>query len=73
MAHPNDYIEGVSADLKNEQDPRIVLIYEALQIMEKRATDERRSVATQQAYNSAICMICYALAENAECLHQFDE
>lgn len=48
------------------------LILKALEIMERRATEEGRSVDSKQSYNSAICMICYALSENEELLNQFN-
>lgn len=48
------------------------LINKALKIMEKRACDEKRSPESRIAYNSAICMIIYALQDNEECLDQFD-
>lgn len=51
---------------------QLELIQYALTIMEKRATDPDRSVETRIAYDSAICMIGYALNENYECLAQFD-
>ena len=44
----------------------------ALQILEKRATDEERSVEERMAYNSALCIMLYALSDNYECLAQFD-
>lgn len=48
-----------------------LLLY-AMQIMETRATDPDRPVETRIAYDSALCMIGYALNENLECLAQFD-
>ena len=53
-------------------DKQSALIDKALKIMEKRACDENRSSESRMAYNSAICMITYALQENEECLDQFD-
>lgn len=58
---PTDFVDKQSA-----------LIDKALKIMEKRACDEKRSPESRIAYNSAICMIIYALQENEECLNQFD-
>lgn len=51
---------------------QIELINYALKIMERRATQEDRSADSKLAYDSAICMICYALNEDEECLRQFD-
>lgn len=48
------------------------LIKKALAIMEKRAKDPNRTIAQRSAYDSAIIMICYALAESEENLNQFD-
>ena len=48
------------------------LLLKAMQIMEKRALEEDRSVDSKLTYNSCICMLCYALDENEECLAQFD-
>ena len=48
------------------------LLQYAMHIMETRATDPDRPVETRNAYDSAICMIGYALNENYECLSQFD-
>ena len=53
-------------------DKQSALIDKALKIMEKRACDENRPPESRMAYNSAICMIIYALQENEECLNQFD-
>lgn len=48
------------------------LVHRACEILEKRATDPNRSVEQRMAYNSALCMVLYALGENEECLNQFD-
>lgn len=48
------------------------LINYALTIMERRASQEDRPVASKISYNSCICMICYALEEDEESLKQFD-
>lgn len=48
------------------------LVYRACEILEKRATDSSRTREQQMAYNSALCMVLYALGENEECLNQFD-
>ena len=53
-------------------DKQSALIDKALKIMEKRACDENRSSESRMAYNSAICMITYALQANEECIDQFD-
>ena len=53
-------------------DRQSALIDKALKIMEKRAADEHRTVEARIAYTSCIDMIRYALAENEECLSQFD-
>lgn len=53
-------------------DHQYELLLKALRIMEKRAIEEGRSVDSALTYNSCICMICYALDENEECLNQFD-
>lgn len=53
-------------------DKQSALIDKALKIMERRAEQEDRSVESRIAYTSCIDMIRYALAENEECLNQFD-
>lgn len=53
-------------------DHRIELIHKALEIMEQRAEQEDRTVESRIAYTSCIDMIRYALAENEECLAQYD-
>lgn len=53
-------------------DRQLELINKALNILEKRACDKSRTPDARIAYDSAICMIIYALQENEECLDQFD-
>ena len=48
------------------------LVDYALQILEKRATDEKCNADERMAYNSALCIMLYALSDNYECLAQFD-
>ena len=48
------------------------LVRRACEILEKRAIDPNRTHEQRMAYNSALCMVLYALAENEECLNQFD-
>ena len=48
------------------------LINYALKIIEKRATDPDRTTAQRIAYDSALCMLLYAINEDEECLAQFD-
>ena len=53
-------------------DNVLELLEYACTILEKRATDKNREPAARIAYDSAICMIQYALTEQYECLAQFD-
>lgn len=53
-------------------DKQSALIDKALKIIERRSNDEHRTVEARIAYGAAIDMIRYALAENEECLNQFD-
>lgn len=55
----------------NENQER--LIDKVCEILEFRATDPNRKVDMRIAYNSALIMLSYALQENEECLHQFEE
>lgn len=48
------------------------LINKALKILEKRACDPHRTPEARIAYDSAICMIIYALQGQEDCLNQFD-
>ena len=49
------------------------LVMEALRLIKRRSVDPRRTIEQRMSYESAWTMVWYALAENAECLAQYDD
>lgn len=55
-----------------QEDRRIELVKEVLEIVELRANDKERDCFGRTAYRSVADMLRYALDENEECLNQFN-